>query len=223
MRLLIIDDDLTLAQSLKLSLENERFLVDLAHDGEKGSFLARTNDYDLILLDLMLPKQDGLMTCREIRSDGLKVPILVLSAKTELPTKIELLNAGVDDYLTKPFAQDELMARIKAILRRPKSMLSEVLHVSDLMIDAKKHVVKRGDRKIYLTKKEFILLEYLMQHEGIVLSRSNIMEHVWDMNADPFSNTIETHILNLRKKIDRQSTAKLIHTVPGRGYKIEAE
>lgn len=220
MRVLIIEDDQTIANSLKLSLETECFIVDLAFDGERGSFLARTNDYDLIILDLVLPKQDGLTVCREIRFDKRKTPILIFSAKTETMSRIELLNAGADDYLTKPFSLEELLARIKAILRRPKNLLEEIMQIDDLVFDGKRHVVQRGKRQIYLTKKEFILLEFLMKNQGAVVSRASIMEHVWDVNADPFSNTIETHILNLRKKIDIGKGKKLICTIPGRGYKI---
>lgn len=222
MRILIIEDEQKIIDFLKPSLEAECFIVDAALDGEQGSFLARTNEYDIIILDLMLPKKDGIEVCKEIRAKEKTVPIIVLSVKSETASKVELLNAGADDYLIKPFSLEELLARMRALLRRPKQIESEVLQIDDLFLDTKKHQVKRGGKEVYLTRKEFILLEYLMKNQGIVLSRGMIMEHVWDMNADPFSNTIESHILSLRRKVDNvKEEKKLIHTVPGRGYKIE--
>ncbi len=222
MRLLIVEDEKEILNFIKKSLEAEHFVVDAASDGEKGSYLARTNDYDLIVLDNVMPKKNGLEVCREVRRDGRSVPILILSVKSETTTKVDLLNAGADDYLTKPFSLDELLARIKALLRRPKQIENEILQVDDLILDSSKGTVKRGNQDIYLTRKEFTLLKYLMKNQGIVLSRSMIMEHVWDMSADPFSNTIESHILSLRKKIDAKGKKKLIHTVPGRGYKFDS-
>ena len=221
MRILIVEDEKDILTFLKSSLESECYVVDTASDGEEGSFIARTNDYDLVLLDNMMPKKNGLKVCEEIRRDGKTVPILILSVKSETTTKVDLLNAGADDYLTKPFSLDELLARIKALLRRPKEMQDELFKVDDLMIDSNRHMVKRGDNEIHLARKEFMLLKYLMKNEGIVLSRSMIMEHVWDMTADPFSNTIESHILSLRRKIDFKDKKKLIHTISGRGYKLD--
>ncbi len=221
MRALIVEDEKQILNFLKKSLQAEHFAVDTAEDGEKGSFLARTNDYDLILLDNIMPKKTGQEVCEEIRSEGINIPILVLSVKSEITTKVDLLNAGADDYMTKPFSLDELMARIKALLRRPKEIESEILKIDGLTLDTSKHIVKQGDKDIYLTRKEFTLLKYLMRNQGIVLSRSMIMEHVWDMSVDPFSNTIESHINSLRKKINIKGKKKLIHTVPGRGYKID--
>ena len=217
MRILIIEDDKDISDFLKMSLKNECFVVDTAEDGEKGSFLALTNDYDLIILDYMLPKEDGRQVCEKIRRKGKTVPILMLSVKSEVTTKIDILNIGADDYLTKPFSFEELLARIKALLRRPKQIESEVLNINDLTLNTKKHLVKRGKKEIYLTRKQFILLEYLMKNQGTVLSRGMIMEHVWDINADPFSNTIEAHIRILRRKIDFPKRRKLIYTVPGMG------
>jgi DNA-binding response OmpR family regulator len=222
MRILIIEDSKEITNFLKLSLEGEQFVVDVAEDGEKGSFWARTNDYDLIILDNILPKKTGLEVCEEIRKSGKTMPIIVLSVRSETLTKIQLLNAGADDYLIKPFSFEELLARIRALLRRPKVIESEILQIDDLTLDTKKCLVKRGKKEIYLTRKEFMLLEYLLKNSGSVLSRGMIMEHVWDMNVDPFSNTIESHILSLRRKIDLPGKKKLIHTVSGRGYKINA-
>ncbi len=223
MKVLIIEDEKEIAEFLKKSLEAENYVVDVAHDGEKGSFLARTNDYDIILLDNIMPKKTGKQVCEEIRRDGKDVPILMISVKSEVTTKVDLLNAGADDYLTKPFSLDELLARIRALLRRPQKIETEILKVDDLVLDTSKHKVMRGDKEIYLTKKEFMLLKYLMKNAGIVLSRGMILEHVWDMSVDAFSNTIESHIRSLRRKIDLPGKKKLIHTIPGFGYKIDVK
>ncbi|MEK7167945.1 MAG: response regulator transcription factor [Patescibacteria group bacterium] len=221
MRLLIIDDDKELAGSMKLCLEKKGFAVDLAHNGDQASFLGRTNHYDMVLLDLVLPKRNGLDVCKEIKAEKKNTPILVLSARTETPTKIQLLNAGADDYLTKPFSFEELMARIRAILRRPQEVLGEIITAGSLNLDTKRRLVSKDERNINLTRKEFSLLEYMMRNQGVVLSRRIILEHVWDVNADPFSNTVETHILNLRKKIDADNRQDIIQTIPGEGYKLE--
>ncbi|MBP6949237.1 MAG: response regulator transcription factor [Candidatus Pacebacteria bacterium] len=221
MRILIVEDEEGIAAFLKAGLESEYFAVDVAEDGEQGSYLARTNDYDIIVLDNMLPKKTGSEVCEEIRKDGKNTPIIMLSAVSELGVKVELLNKGADDYLTKPFSLEELIARIRALLRRPKAVSSEILQIDDLIMDTKRHVTKRGDKEIYLTRKEFMLLELLMKKGGSVVSRGAIMEHVWDMNVDPFSNTIESHILNIRKKISVKGKSELISTLPGIGYKID--
>jgi len=220
MRILVVEDEKKINDFLKKSLESECFAVDTAMDGEKGSYLARSNNYDLIILDNILPKKDGVQVCREIRESKSNVPIIILSVKSETITKVDLLNAGADDYLTKPFSLEELLARMRALLRRPKDFKSDIFSVDDLIVDIAKHSVKRGDEEIKLTRKEFMLLEYLLKNQGIVLSRGMIMEHVWDMNADLFSNTIESHILSLRKKIDFEGNKKLIQTISGRGYTI---
>ncbi|MCK5021841.1 MAG: response regulator transcription factor [Candidatus Pacebacteria bacterium] len=221
MRILIIEDNLEIIDSLKTSLEEECFAVDIANDGEKGSYLARTNDYDLILLDIMLPNKTGDIVCKEIREAGKDTPILILSIKPEIEDKVNLLNLGADDYLTKPFLLIELLARIKALLRRPKNIENNIILLNDFVIDMDKYLVVYRNKKIDLTKKEFMLLEYLARNKGKVLSRGMIMEHVWDLSIDPFSNTIEAHIMNLRKKIYNTSKRKLIKTVSGRGYKID--
>ncbi len=205
MRILIAEDDKGIINYLKPSLEGENFIVDAVEDGEKGLYLAQTNDYDLIILDNILPKKEGYKICEEIRKDGKTVPIMMLSVKSEIETKVKLLNAGADDYVTKPFSFEELRARIKALLRRPKKIENQILKVDDLVLDKSRQTVARGKKEIYLTGKEFSLLEYLMKNQDTVLSRGMIMEHVWDMNADPFSNTIEMHILNLRRKIEQKN------------------
>ncbi len=221
MRILFVEDEKDIRDFVKQSLESECFVVDCAADGEKGLWLAKTNDYDVIILDNVLPKKTGAEVCAEIRIAGKETPIIMLSVQSETDRKVSVLNDGADDYITKPFSLDELLARIRALLRRPRKIADTILMIDDLHLDSKRHVVKRDEEEVYLTRKEFMLLEYLMQNVGTVLSRGMIMEHVWDMNADPFSNTIESHIRSLRRKIDYK-TKKLIHTIPGRGYKLEA-
>lgn len=221
MRALIIEDEKNLAESLREKLESECFVVDVAFDGEMGLSNAKLNDYDLVLLDNILPQKDGFQVCQEIRKNGKTFPIIVLSVKSDTSSKVELLNIGADDYIAKPFSFEELLARIHAVMRRPKLIEGEILKIGDLVLDSQKQVVTKNDKEVYLTKKEFILLKYLMRNPGIVLSRNMIMEHVWDADADPFSNTIEMHILNLRKKVGSINGKGIIHTIPGRGYKIE--
>jgi two-component system, OmpR family, response regulator len=220
MRILIVDDDNDICQFLRSGLEAELFSVDTASDGEEGSYLARTNDYDLVILDYALPKKNGKEVCSEVRAAGKAMPILAVSVTSELPTKIEMLNMGVDDYLTKPFHFDELLARVRALLRRPKNIQSEILKIDDLEVDTTRYRVFRSGNEIVLTRKEFQLLEFLLKNQDNVVSRGSIMEHVWDRRGDLFSNTIETHILNLRKKLEIGSKKKLIHTIPGRGYRL---
>lgn len=221
MRVLIVEDEKDICDFLKKSLQSECYAVDTAEDGEKGLYLAQTNTYDLIILDNNMPKKTGLEMCVDLREKKNNVPILMLSVQSETTTKVDLLNAGADDYLTKPFSIDELHARMKALLRRPKSIENEIFKIDNLVLDINRHIAKRGDKEIYLTRKEFSLLKYLLKNRGTVLSRSMIMEHVWDMSIDPFSNTIESHVMSLRKKIDLPEYKKLIHTVTGRGYKID--
>lgn len=221
MRALVIDDERGVRETLAENLRTRCFAVDTAEDGTEGSYLARTNVYDIIILDNMLPEKNGLSVCEEIRSIGNTTPILVLSVLSDAWRKVDLLNAGADDYMIKPFSFEELMARIRALLRRPAVMEGDVISVDTLTIDTKQQTVKREETGIYLTRKEYMLLEYLMRNRGSVLSRAMIMEHVWDMTSDPFSNTIESHVLSLRRKVDKPHQRKLIHTVPGRGYRID--
>lgn len=221
MRLLVIDDDKEVRDTLIQKLRAECFAVDAAADGEEGSYMARTNSYDVIILDNMLPKKNGIIVCDDIRKTGRTVPILVLSVLSDTKQKIDLITAGADDYLIKPFSFEELLARIRALLRRPPEIQGEVYELSDLVIDTRQQSVKRGRKHVYLTRKEFMLLEYLLRNRGDVVSRGKIMEHVWDMSSDPFSNTIESHILSVRRKIGDKAGKRLIQTVPGRGYRIE--
>lgn len=222
MRILVVDDEKEIRESLKASLQAESFVVDVATNGEEGSYLARTHEYDAIILDNVMPKKSGFEVCQDIRKAGKDTPIIVLSVQSEVEDKVDLINEGADDYLTKPFAYRELQSRLRALLRRPKQILKQILAIDDLELDTTKQKVKRGRKDIYLTRKEFALMEYLMRNCGAVVSRGMLMEHVWNDDIDPFSNTIEAHILNLRKKIDAGTKRKLIHTVPGRGYKIDS-
>jgi len=202
-----------------MGLEAESYVVDEASDGERGSYFARINKYDLILLDNVLPNKMGKQVCREIRDAGIQSPILLLSAKADVDSKIDLLNTGADDYLTKPFSFEELKARIKSLSRRPQVIEDVVLNYSGISLNSSTHDVNIKRKKVYFTKKEFGLLELLMKNSGRIVTRSTIMESVWDINADPFSNTVETHIRNIRKKIGDKNK-RIITNIPGRGYKF---
>lgn len=221
MRALIIEDEGGIVDFLKAGLESEYFTVDVATDGERGSFLSRTNNYDIIILDNNLPKKQGGQVCEEIRKSGKTTPIIMLSVQTSITTKIDVLNKGADDYLTKPFSLDELIARIRALLRRPQVITQELLQVDDLILDTKKHTVRRSNKEIYLTRKEFMFLDFLVRNKGVAISRGTLFEHVWGACSDPVSNTIDSHILNLRRKIDTNGKRKLVHTIPGIGYKVD--
>lgn len=220
MRLLVIDDNQELIDFLVPALRKENFAVDSALDGNQGLYLAQTNPYDLIILDNVLPGKTGREICTTLRQENSHTPILLLSVKTEVEEKVALLETGVDDYLIKPFSYPELLSRMRALLRRPPIIQSTYLQVGQLIVNIQSQEVKRGTKTIHLTPKEFGLLELLLRHRGSVVSRGMILEHVWDINGDPFSKTIETHILNLRKKIDTSKTS-IIKSVPGRGYKID--
>jgi DNA-binding response OmpR family regulator len=221
MRALVIDDEGGVRDILTKHLRSECFAVDSAKDGAEGSYLARTNEYDIVVLDNMMPQKSGVQVCEEIRQTGHTMPILMLSVLGEAKHKIELINAGADDYMIKPFSLDEFMARVRALMRRPRKIEGDSITIGDITLETKQQRVKRDGKSIYLTRKEFMLLEYLMRNQGTVMSRGMIIEHVWDMSSDPFSNTIESHILSLRKKIGEDPRTGLIKTVPGRGYKID--
>lgn len=223
MRILVVEDEHKIANSIKKGLEQESFAVDVAYDGESGFDLAASEDYDAVVLDLMLPKIEGLEVCRKLREDeNVHTPILILTAKGELDDKVNGLNSGADDYLAKPFAFAELLARIRALSRRPKQTLDAVLKVGDLTLNSLTFEVKRGKKTIELSKTEYALLEYLMRHKDKVLTKDKIINHVWDYDADILPNTVEVYIGYLRNKIDRAfpKSKSLIHTVRGFGYKI---
>lgn len=219
MKILIIEDDISIRNVLRLSFESKGFIVDEAPDGEIGSYLARTNSYDIILLDNVLPKKLGGHVCKEIRQSGKTTPILILSNKQDVIQKIQSLDFGADDYVSKPFSFEELLARIRAITRRPKYIQENVISFRGFEINLSAQTVIKNKKNIYLTRKEFALLDFLIRNKNIVVSRGQILEHVWDMSVDPFSNTIETHIMNLRKKL-QDTKRKFIISMPGRGYKL---
>lgn len=221
MRILIIEDEGKIAAFLKRGLKEEGYAVDAAADGEQGHFLASTQEYDLIILDIMLPGMDGISLCRKLRSEGNEVKILILSARDKVKEKVLGLDAGADDYLTKPFAFEELLARVRALLRKREAGSPTKLQVADLSMDLLTHKVMRAGREIELTAKEFSLLEYLMLNAGTVVTRTMIAEHVWDVNFDTFTNVIDVYMSYLRDKIDRKFPKKLIRTVRGRGYVIK--
>lgn len=222
MRILVIEDERKVASFIKRGLEEENFSVDTAYDGVRGQYLAEINDYDLIILDLMLPGKDGLEICRELRQKRIKTLVLMLTARDTVNDRVQGLDIGADDYLVKPFAFEELLARIRAMLRRGEPTTSLKLEVGDLVMEPVTHRVTRGGKEISLTSKEYALLEYLMRHPGEVLTRTKLSEHVWDSNFDTFTNVIDVYINYLRNKVDRDFDKKLIHTVRGVGYMIKA-
>ncbi len=223
MRILVVEDEHKIANAIKKGLGQESYAVDVAYDGEYGYDLASTEDYEVIILDLMLPKLDGVEICRRLREESIHTPILILTAKDQLEDKVGGLNSGADDYLVKPFAFAELLARIRALNRRPKDTLPTVLTAKDLSLDTLNFQVKRGKKEIKLSRKEFALLEYLLRHKGKVLTKDQIINHVWDYEADVLPNTVEVYIGYLRNKIDRPFKDKpaLIQTARGFGYRIE--
>ncbi len=221
MRILVCDDNKDIRDTVAAALKEACFAVDTAPDGERGSYLARTNDYDCIIMDNVMPALDGLSACAEIRAHDIHTPILFLSVKTDTDIKVDALNAGADDYLEKPFAIRELIARVHALLRRAPHMADDELCSGTLCLNTRTQTVRCEDTPITLTRKEFMLLEYLLRHRGSVLSRSMLIEHVWDINADPFSNTLESHISTLRRKLRTCGHHSLIRTVSGRGYTID--
>jgi heavy metal response regulator len=222
MRILVVEDEKKIADFIKRGLKEEGYAVDVALDGEEGHFLAMTNDYDAIILDIMLPKLDGVSLCKKIRSEDKKaVPVLMLSAKDAVKDRVVGLDAGANDYLIKPFAFEELLARIRALLRGKEKQITTKLTCADLVLDLLSHKVERANKEIILTAKEHALLEYLMRHVGTVITRTMISEHVWDIHFDTDTNVIDVYVNYLRKKIDSGYKKKLIRTIRGRGYMLE--
>ena len=221
MRILLVEDDVAIAQSLKEGLEDEAYAVDVVHDGDEGYRTATADDYDVIILDVMLPEMNGYEVCRALRKDGNQTPILMLTARDAERDIVEGLDMGADDYLAKPFSFEVLLARLRALLRRPNEKLEEVLRVGDLTLDPSLKKVTRANQEISLTAKEYAVLEYLIRNVGKVLSKEQIISHVWDFDADVLPNNVELFIMFLRRKIDKPFDSKLIHTVPGFGYKLE--
>lgn len=222
MKILVIEDDPTVGEFIRRGLEEQRWQADLVANGLEGERLALTQPYDLIILDMRLPGQSGLEVLRSLRAKGFERPVMVLTAQDAVDAKVETLRAGADDYVTKPFAFEELLARTEALLRRPRALASPVLRVGDLVVDQHTRDVRRGEEPIELTPKEFAVLEYLMRHAGRVMSRTLITEYAWGYHFDPGTNIVDVVINHLRKKIDARSEKKLITTVRGVGYMIRA-
>ena len=220
MKLLVIEDDHTIANSIKKGLEQESYVCDVAYDGESGLDLALSADYELIILDLMLPKVTGTSICRAGRDEKSTVPIIALTAKDAIRDKVELLNMGADDYLTKPFAFEELLARFRALARRPQQLNGETLRLQDLILNTHTYQVSRAGQSIQLSSREYSLLEYLLRHAGQTLTKDQIIRHVWNYDTDILPNTVEVYIRYLRNKIDTSNSKPLIHTVRGFGYRL---
>lgn len=222
MRALIVEDEHKIAQAIGKGLEQENYTVDLAFEGISGYDLASTEHYDVIILDRLLPEIDGIEITRKLRRSNIHTPILMLTAKAQVDEKVEGLNAGVDDYLTKPFAFSELLARIRALIRRPQEFKDQILKIADLSLNLQTFEVRRGKKTLKLSAKEFSLLAYLLRNQNKILSKEQIINHVWSYEDNVLPNTVEVWILNLRKKIDKAypDSSPLIHTVRGFGYKI---
>lgn len=223
MRILVVEDEKKVASFIKRGLEEENFSVDMAYDGEEGLYMAESNPYDLILMDLMLPKMDGLSVIKELRGKGNKTPVLCLTAKDTVEDIVSGLDSGSDDYLTKPFAFAELVARVRALLRRGTQDRGAEIRFADLRLDPVAHKVWRSNKELELTAKEYALLEYFMRNPNQILTRTMIAEHVWDYTFDSFTNIIDVYVNYLRKKVDRDYDKKLIHTVRGIGYVMKEE
>ncbi len=222
MKILIIEDDKEIVELLKESLKRELFVVDYAYNGKDGLFLYRTNHYDLLIVDYNLPEKNGIEVIKEIKSENKNIKTIILTVDSTQETKELFFNLGIDDYITKPFIFKEFLSRVKAVIRRPAIAQKIIYKIDDLVVDMDKHSVMRNKKSIYLTFKELMLLEFLLKNRGKVISRTVLMENIWDFNADPFSNTVESHILKLRRKLDPQRNKRdLIHTIKGRGYKLD--
>jgi DNA-binding response OmpR family regulator len=223
MRVLVIEDEAKVASFIKRALEEESYAVDLAADGQQGLDLALAGTYDLIVIDLMLPTLPGLEVLRRMRREKVSAPVLILTAQSQVDQKVKGLDAGADDYLTKPFVIDELLARVRALLRRGTADTPGVLQIDDLILNPATREVTRNGQRIDLTLKEYGLLEYFMRHAGRVLTRPMISEHVWNQDFDTFTNVIDVYVNYLRNKIDRGRSRKLIHTIRGSGYMLKAD
>lgn len=224
MKVLVVDDEVRIARAIKQGLEQDGYVVDLAHDGEDGYNAASADEYDVIVLDVMMPEMNGFDVAKKLREDGNRAPILMLTAKDQSRDVVMGLDSGADDYLAKPFSFEVLSARIRALMRRPRDVIDAVLTVRDLEMDVANHVVRRSGKEIKLSNKEFGILEYLLRNKNRILSKTNIMTHVWDFDADILPNNVEVFINYLRGKIDKPFAGEpLIQTVRGFGYVIKDE
>ena len=223
MRILLVEDDTRMARVIAKGLREQAYAVDLAGDGQEAAYLGCVNEYDLVILDVMLPLKDGHAVCRELRANSVRTPILMLTARGSVDDRVTGLDSGADDYLTKPFDFKELLARIRALLRRAAVFRPPVMRVADLMLNTASHAVARGGRSVDLTAKEYALLEFLILNQGKVVGREQIAQHVWDENFDPFSNVIDVYIKRLRAKLDANSGRRLIHTRRGEGYLLQVD
>ena len=221
-RILLVEDEPRMANVIAKGLREQSYAVDVAHDGGAGLYHASINDYDVIILDVLLPQRDGYEVCRELRARGDSTPVLMLTARAAVDDRLTGFDAGADDYLTKPFSFRELLARLRALLRRDSQLRPDILEIEDLVVDAASHRVSRANNEVQLTAKEYALLEYLARRAGQLVSRAEIAAHVWDDTFDPFSNAIEVYINRLRKKIDGKHSHKLLHTRRGEGYILES-
>ncbi|WP_108310357.1 response regulator transcription factor [Thermodesulfobium acidiphilum] len=221
MRILIVEDEKTLANLIKKGFEEEKFAVDVAYNGEDGLFFAKNNTYDAIVLDIMLPIIDGISLLKELREENISTPVIILTAKDSVKDKVLGLDSGSDDYLTKPFSFEELLSRVKALIRRKFAASSPIIKICDLVIDTAEKTVKRGNKRIDLSAKEYALLEYLALNKNKVISRTAIIEHLYDEDFDLYSNVIDVFINRIRNKIDKNFDKKLIHTFRGIGYSLK--
>lgn len=221
MRILVVEDEKKVAKFIKKGLEEEHYAVDVVHDGESAFQLAKSEPYDLFIIDIMLPKKDGISLVKELRARKVTTPILIVTAKTSVEDRVGGLDSGADDYLTKPFAMEELFARVRSLLRRGAAEKTPTLRVADLELDLVKHKAKRGEKMIELTAKEYSLLEYFMRNKNRTLSRTLISEHIWNYNFDTGTNIIDVYVNHLRQKVDNGFEKNLIHTVRGVGYTMK--
>lgn len=219
MKLLVVEDEVKLNKGLVQGLQNKGYAVDFAYDGEQGEQMARWNKYDLIILDIMMPKQNGLEVCKNLRAKNITTPILLLTAKDTVEDKVIGLDAGADDYLVKPFSFEELTARVRTLLRRPPLTSSDTLALENLRLDTRSQTVTIDDKELSLTLREYALLEYMLRSKGAVITREDILEHVWDRFHDSLSNVVDVHLKNLRKKLPDEYS-KRIQTVWGKGYRL---
>jgi two-component system copper resistance phosphate regulon response regulator CusR len=222
-RILLVEDNSRMARVIAKGLREQTYAVDLAGDGEEAAYLGSVNEYDLVILDVMLPLKDGHAVCRELRATGVRTPILMLTARGSVDDRVTGLDSGADDYLTKPFDFKELLARMRALLRRSSVFRPPVMRVADLTLNTASHAVARDGRPVNLTAKEYALLEFLVFNQGRVVGREQIAQHVWDENFDPFSNVIDVYIKRLRGKLDADSERRLIHTRRGEGYLLQVD